>query len=707
MKNFKSLYLAAEDFSLAGKSIEEMYDALSIEDKMVLMKSRVDEVLTARIISALTPSDDDYITRQELNTLKSAFFYSVKLDGKSDDWTYYVTLNELTSIIGSKLRRFKPLSNVTAWKEAVMYLKCYIGINKVPDEYTLCIGMESEIHRIKAINRLKKVGVKCQIGEDNKLKITGCARCLSELSFKMESVGGVRFTNQILSMMEYNEPKGRYIFIPNCHPDPLKTKPTVPVGYLLNLAFCKTSSKGSEKAKEKYFDDIIQLATDLCVALYPVNSYFAWDDITYDSPTEYMQKWVIYDDILSLQQMSQDFCSDMMNYLIGKIESDGRSFNRTFTLAEFKSLMQEIFSLTKENKFVQIKRSQLSSVQDKAHLSAIINDIASSCVNPNFVDPLDYGRINWSDKPAIGLPNGDLLLYPSCFGAYGWYELMMTLLREQDKIVLSEIEEQAKKTGYRKKKFISIDNFVGYALEDYVKTKLQGKGILAKCGKYKADGIDGECDVVVEGSGKICLMELKKKNLTRSARMGYLYQILLDFAGSVLYSQEQAFRTEALLKRKGRLDLDDNGVTKHLDYKGQICEKVTITLNEYGPLHERIIQKNILDALYRYKYEVNSDEIKTMIPDITKANETILNYIRLEKKRSELALYITELANYKRMGSYDPFFDSWFFSIEQLCYLIDKSTDADDFIDKFSKLKHISMSTKNFWAEVDYKLNLR
>lgn len=284
---------------------------------------------------------------------------------------------------------------------------------------------------------------------------------------------------------------------------------------------------------------------------------------------------------------------------------------------------------------------------------------------------------------------------------------MMTLLREQDKIVLSEIEEQAKKTGSKKKKFMNIDNFVGYALEDYVKTKLQGKGILAKCGKYKADGIDGECDVVVEGSEKICLMELKKKNLTRSARMGYLYQILLDFAGSILYSQEQAFRTEALLKRKGRLDLNDNGVTKHLDYKGQICEKVTITLNEYGPLHERIIQKNILDALYRYKYEVNSDEIKTMIADMTKATETILNYKRLEKKRSELALYITELANYKRMGSYDPFFDSWFFSIEQLCYLLDKSTDADDFIDKFSKLKHISMPTKNFWAEVDHKLDLR
>ena len=166
-------------------------------------------------------------------------------------------------------------------------------------------------------------------------------------------------------------------------------------------------------------------------------------------------------------------------------------------------------------------------------------------------------------------------------------------------------------------------------------------------------------------------------------------------------------RSEKLVQRKGRLDLDDNGVTMCLDYKGQICEKVTITLNEYGPLHERIIQINVLDALYRYKYEVNPDEIKTMVSDITKANETILNYKRLEKKRSDLAFYITELANYKRMGSYDPFFDSWFFSIEQLCYLIDKSTDADDFIDKFSKLKHISMSTKNFWAEVDNKLDMR
>lgn len=161
-------------------------------------------------------------------------------------------------------------------------------------------------------------------------------------------------------------------------------------------------------------------------------------------------------------------------------------------------------------------------------------------------------------------------------------------------------------------------------------------------GKYNVNSVRGECDVVAENGEKIILMELKKKNLTRAAREGHLFQIILDLAGSILYSQEQAFRTEFLLKKEGKISLDDNGKVSVLNYNNRQCEKVTITLNEYGPLHERIIQQSVLEAFSKYSYSIDPGEIRAFISDAKKADETIENYERLGKKQKALNKYIEE-----------------------------------------------------------------
>ena len=707
MDTFRDLYNTAQQFSLKGLTLEEQYDALGIADKFTLMTSIVQDSLVKLIMSALNPKDDKHITYYEIKNLRDAFYFSVKLFDKGNDWAFFAALHELHSLIGARMKRFAPFEDEDAWREALKYLKCYLEQYGTPHEEQMLIGMEEQVHRVAAIKALRKLDLRCTQDEKGDLQFTKKNVCLGELTRMIEAIGGVRFANQLLKMTQFDASKGRFIVPQPQSPDPREVRPSVPLAYLLNIAYRKTSSKGRDEALLKYWNDSIALATNICAAMYPVQSYFAMDDMFFDSPSEYMRKWAIYDSTLGMQQMSKKFCNDIMNYLIDRMLADGRCFVKGFTLEEYRSVMNEVLGFTKDKEFVRVKSSQITSVADAQHRGQILKKIAQEIVNPNYEDPLDYDKVNWSDKPAIGLPNGDMLLYPSSIGGLGWYEVLMTLLREQDVIKKAEIEAKAIATGKKKEKYVEIDNFVGYALEDFVKDKLMAKGINTKCGKYKVDGVVGECDVVVENGSKIILMELKKKNMTRMARQGYLYQIILDFAGSVLYSQEQAFRTETLLRRKSSLDLDDNGNHYSLDYNSRKCEKVTITLNEYGPLHERIIQQKVLDAFYRYSYQVNSSEIRSFIADTDKAEQTIKSYETLAKKRQALADYITALSGYKQMGPYLPFFDSWFFSIEQLCYLIDKCDNVDDFIGKFEKLKHISFSTKNFWSDVDLKLGLK
>lgn len=132
-----------------------------------------------------------------------------------------------------------------------------------------------------------------------------------------------------------------------------------------------------------------------------------------------------------------------------------------------------------------------------------------------------------------------------------WYEMLMSLLRPADG---------------------QIDNKVGLMLEELMHNKLHQKGIATKTGRYVVDKIEGEADVVIETPDKILLVEMKKKTITRAARQGHIYQIVLDFAGSLLYSQEQCIRTDTLLRRKPVMGTFD--FWQEFDWKMQMHEGV-------------------------------------------------------------------------------------------------------------------------------------
>lgn len=687
MQQFISIYNHAPSFSLEGMTLREQYETLCIAYIQGVSSSKVEEELVKRIHENLTSiSSDDYMFRYELKNLQDAYWYSVNLDGKKQYKEYYIAIHELLSLIGADVKKFVPLSNVDRWVEAMKYLKCYQEIHGIPNDYMLEIGNEKLRCIVGAVRRLQKKGVRHTINTDNKLEFSNVHPVLYEIESMMEGIGGVRFVNACLSRIEFDTKKGRLMFPKQGNRvDYSKFDPEIPWGYLFNLAFRKTNCKGSESAIGKNWKLIIQEATDLCLVMHPVHNFNAWMAIFDDNPESVLRKWIVYYSLMDVQQSSWAFCIDLMDFLIDRLIGEGKNINRCYNLADFKSLMHQIGTLTKDQEFVRVKISDLQDFRSAEIKEALLRDISNSIVNPNYMSPLEIEKINYVDKPTIGLSNGDLLLYPSSIGSMGWYEVMMTMLRERDG---------------------DIDNFVGLILEEYVKGKLASKGISTKCGKYCVNKTNGECDIVVENNEKVLLFEMKKKNLTRKARSGYLYQIILDFAGSIVSSQEQAHRTEALVKKNGSISLLDGKDVYTLDNNNRSFEKITVTLNEYGPLHERVIQQKILEIFYRYRFNIDENEIRSFEKDEERANRVVKGYKSLVKKQNELLKYIEELANYDKRGNYNPFFDSWFFSIEQLCYLIDSSKGCDDFIKRMTNLKYVSFFTKDFWSDVDLKLRM-
>ena len=76
--------------------------------------------------------------------------------------------------------------------------------------------------------------------------------------------------------------------------------------------------------------------------------------------------------------------------------------------------------------------------------------------------------------------------------------------------------------------------------------------------------------------------------------------------------------------------------------------------------------------------------------------------------QEEMRDYINRLITfYPSDKPYRVFFNSGFFSIEQIYFLSSISSSTEEFIENIMGLKYVTFGTKDFWAEVDMKLNMQ
>ena len=702
MESFIQLYDSAPAFEFKSRDVEEQYKELGLPIGLSFSMREIDETIIQKVFQPLAYYGGNGLSWYRLMEIKKAFIYREVLEHTDEFEPYILALEELNHLGGhNRKEKYPPLTEVALWTAALSYLKCYMHRN--PPQ-TACVNdfRKKEMDRGFAMSRLRKHGVQI-IWDEDELKFDKVFMVTSEISELIRQIGGIRFVEQILKMASYNTKTGR-LEMPKRGNNPMigSVNPDIPFAYLLNLGLRHTSSKGSEEKLKCNFRFVLQLATDLCTAVYPVMSYTIWEDIMHkgERPTSYFKRLTLVDTIYYVQQCSSQFAAELYNFLIDELTKKDFEFPDVgFDLQLYKAVMQELITKASNDTFIRVKADELNSIPDSELRRNFLQIVGKEMgtVNPTFEDPLEYNKVNYSDAPFILMPNGDILLYPATIGVSGWYEKMMTLLRN----------------NYQDTK-IKIDNVIGGMLEVFVKQKLAAKGFVSKYGKYEIDGVRGECDIVIEADKRILLIELKKKNMTRLARQGHEYQIVLDFAGSLFNSQEQCFRTKMLLMKYGQIELNENDYHEVLELKDRLTENITLTLNDYGSLQERFLIEQIMQEFMKYRFTVNEEEI-----DATDLNEDIKKsvkqgYASLAKKQNSLDGYLSEIYKMElekltvkqRNFTFKPYFDSWFLNIEQLCYLIGISSDVNDFSEKLNSIKYIVYGTKDFWAELPMKLEM-
>ena len=541
-----------------------------------------------------------------------------------------------------------------------------------------CLEKYDKEHRLAAAaKRLRKFGLQIKI-ENCDYVTENDDIVFDALTKWIREAGGRRFLKMLLSQMEYLEPEGIFLTDMNGNtPDPNDVIIVKPYNYLVNLALANIKADGGSNSQAtRAFKKAISLATNYCFLKYPVQNFGnLWGDLFHrDRDTvEFFRDLVYKESIFGLTQHSVWFTKMFCERVLMYMRDTGRVLESGYTFDEYERLMNDVLSASDTLKCVELKKDKLNKLGIKA-IGQLIDDVSASddVLNKGFRTPLDEEKENAFNKPLIKA-NGKIYALPVTIGSWGWFEALMTVVRNQEK------EDNQK----------DIDKEVGDLIEVYIKENLVDKDIKHCSGTYSSSG-KGEADLVVEATTGIMLFEMKKKSLTRKAKSGNEFKIVADLLGSLIDSQAQCFRTSHLMIKDGYVDLDDgNGNVTRVEKQDRTAECISVCLGAFGPLQDRMLIKSIMVEMCNNPLTAEYEGTdKQTIKDVKKFNKDMQKWMPfLNKERTN--------GDSKR----NPFFNSWFLDLEQLMLIVKESNSNDELHARLIETKYVTTGSYNFYRE--------
>jgi hypothetical protein len=656
----------------ADMHLQEQYESLKIKSKSnSFSASKITDILSDNIKKYLSADTEEYITYYEIDKLKKALIYKEIIEQKNYK-QYIDILVLLNAVVGSNVNKFIPLDD-PRWTDVILNIKNYLSVSRSLVENNI-VHHSKEIDRAKCALSLRTHGAKVYV-DNTYLMIDNLDGVYKFLTKNIKKIGGIRFIEGILSQLKYVKEFDRYI-IPKQGNKPMLQDIQLekPYNYLINLGFRYVKEEGTIYPNiNKDFQEVINVATSMCFALYPVQPYSIWEDIFHRNrtPIQFFKDLILKESIFNLPQTSSSYTKEVCHYIISKLSESINSTSLPFSLNDYLQVLDFVLSHAQYNKFVFFFRYEVRLTVKEESLDKIFDAISQDCdsLNTGYLTPLDSEQITYWIKPLIRCRGGKFAIIPKTIGSWGFYEAFMIALRPLCK---------------------NIDSTVGSIIENFIKYKLDEHNISSSCGKYTSLQEEGECDTVIESKDGIVLIESKKKSLTRKSKSGEDFQIIIDIANSVLDSQLQCMRTESILKSEGYIDLNDGKISSRLNWNQRTIENVTLTFTNFGAIQDREMTKQTLYELCKHYFTVSFDNTeldKKTLNDITKKLD------KLKEKQNQLIKYYTSL------GDNHPFFNSWFLNLEQFIFVINLSNSNDDFYEKLKDWKYVTFGCQDFYLE--------
>lgn len=629
----------------------------------------------------------------EFKRLRTGLIYLSIIDGSKDYSSYYYILEKVSGHFNDSTKSITPWGS-QVWKDVIAYCKSlpeYPRTNDFENDFTRI----RERQRAFAAKRLMQLGARPKV-EECELVIENLDLVYGRLEQLMEEMGGINALHFLLSDLHFNKEIGRFL-VPHQGNQPMLTLVELekPYGYLFNLCIKHTKDKGTKKDNGTKWNEICEIATDLCIAVYDSQKFDIWSDVIFppEEVVRVVHEMVMRFNIYTLPQINVSFTLDWCKYLCKQVGRDARCDH--LLQAKLKTAIQSMqwamnTSRNETCTFVKKDRKKDVVLQNAKGLIGDQVFVNVDDVNKEFKSPTDFEKVNCVRFPVVETEDGYWLL-PKTLVVWNWCESILNIIKTNKEITKS----------------------IGTIMEDFVSNKMRTNGLIDHNGLYKfrdaaGDRVEGQVDFLLEANEGDLIIECKKKALTLPARAGDDYRIwgdLYDF----IYSQMQCSRLENGVKTNGHITLskgrdgslykyvwknefekkdEDSGVMKKRPRK---MVKATMTLKEYGPMQDKIVLTRVLKSLIGKQIKASfapDDSIHNPVEQ-----KVILDsFVKINKALTDLTEY------YKAIGDKDPTFFCRFFSMEQLYFLIKRAKSQDDFYKQMEGF-FVTTGTESFWNE--------
>ncbi|MGM9778254.1 MAG: hypothetical protein ACI3ZD_07985, partial [Prevotella sp.] len=586
------------------------------------------------------------------------------------------------------------VKEVAAWSNSVWYDVIQF-VKSLPEYPRTNAFVHEEVYkqereRARAAKRLRCFGATLTV-KDGDLEISNYEGVIDYINTLVRKIGGCEGLRLLLENLPFEASFGRYL-LPHQGNLPMRSmvEPEEPYGYLFNLFLKCLSIDGSSKNANKDFEELKSVTTDLCLALYNSQKMDIWNDIVRMSTdiVSLMHELVIRYDIYTLPQTDSTFTADWCRFLSKWVKRNSRCTSMLKSFVECHNrLMNVCLSASHKDKCTIIsltsKEGKLISDIPQAFQCYITKDAAS--LNVGFDMPNDFLKVDYMMHPIYH--KGDTyVLLPTPLGVWCWFESL--------------------KRGIEKMEG-NIGKEIGLAMEEFIRNNMLSHRITSYTGNYSFEGIEGQCDILIQAKKGDLLIESKKKSFSRNALRGddhFIWSELYDF----FYSQMQCVRTEYGVRKHSPLELIDTNGNKYTyswqpQYENdegasrdRCVSKVTMTLKEYGPVQDQTLVTHLIENIL-------GKHIDSTFPVANYSQREIDDFKKYFAMVNETLDTMTDY--YIKLGAKNPASHCRFYSMEQLYHLIRRSNNADDLHREIAEV-YVSTGTQNFWNELVLRMQI-
>jgi hypothetical protein len=216
---------------------------------------------------------------------------------------------------------------------------------------------------------------------------------------------------------------------------------------------------------------------------------------------------------------------------------------------------------------------------------------------------------------------------------------------------------------------------MGHYFEQFVLNQFKKRGIEVKCGKHLDD--KGETDLIVETDSTIFLFEVKKTYRSQHTSWGHSVYMLEDLTKGLAYSQCQLLRTEQKLRSQKQLKIK-KPLPFTLSLNNRRIVRITVTLDDFGALHDPVNARNFLMAMADAQFSVVQESWNKRIDGINSAARKLANQL-IETVKHVVVPSTVSPDKIEEIRWDIVKHETKFVSVQQLMNILDHCSSAQDF----------------------------